>query len=290
MPYAKLPQVTLHYLQFPILKAENAALVLIHGLASNLAFWYLQIAPAFAQTHPVILFDLRGHGRSSRPTKGYHPKVMAEDLHDFLDHLGIQRVHLLGHSFGGVVALHFSHRYPERVKSLILADVHLSMIKRRQRLNRWHYWPKLKQVLQALKLPITIQGEQINFQLLEACMRMQLTCAPDFKRLQPLLSPFLGVTSPKEARLWLQLIDNRTIKQELYAPDELTLARLRSMFLPTLLIYGEHSQALQAGQFLNHLWPHAQFKSVPNAGHFFPLSQHTALLNATYEFWNSTDN
>ena len=80
--------------------------VMIHGLLlGSMASWYFTAAPALARRHRVRLYDLRGHGRSSIPATGYQLPSMAADLEALMSHLGMERVHLVGHSFGGRVAL-----------------------------------------------------------------------------------------------------------------------------------------------------------------------------------------
>ncbi len=71
--------------------ADAAAedLVMVHGLATNLAFWYLQMAPELNRDYRVTLYDLRGHGRSERTESGYAAADLATDLQKLLDHLEI---------------------------------------------------------------------------------------------------------------------------------------------------------------------------------------------------------
>jgi pimeloyl-ACP methyl ester carboxylesterase len=80
-------------------------LVMVHGLATNLAFWYFQYAPEFARRFRVTLLDLRGHGRSQMPADGYSPTDLARDLAGLLYHLQIDMANLIAHRLGGVVAL-----------------------------------------------------------------------------------------------------------------------------------------------------------------------------------------
>ena len=78
----------------------------------------------FTDRHRVLVPDQRGHGECSNPGRAdaYSLDILAEDLGGFLDALDVQRVHLLGHSMGGMVALRFALRYPQRLASLILMD------------------------------------------------------------------------------------------------------------------------------------------------------------------------
>jgi pimeloyl-ACP methyl ester carboxylesterase len=99
---------------------------MVHGLATNMAFWYFHYAALFARRYRSPLYDLRGHGRSEMPPGGYTPDNLARDLEGLLDHLSIRRAHFLVHSFGGVIALNLARVAPERIASLVLADTHIS--------------------------------------------------------------------------------------------------------------------------------------------------------------------
>ncbi len=130
MPVALVNGVRLNYLQTEEPGGETRPdLLMVHGLATNMAFWYLPYAPIFAQRFRVTLYDLRGLGRSEMTPDGYTPQNLARDLSCLLDHLGIARTHVLAHSFGGVVALNLACAEPKRVQSLVLADTHLSAVR-----------------------------------------------------------------------------------------------------------------------------------------------------------------
>ena len=118
MPKAAINGFDVHYQQM----GQGADVVLLHGLFASLAFWYFSVMPGLAKSFRVTAYDLRGHGYTDIPNAGYTSSDMANDLHALLDHLQIERAHLVGHSFGGAVALQYTLIHPERVHSLTLAD------------------------------------------------------------------------------------------------------------------------------------------------------------------------
>jgi 3-oxoadipate enol-lactonase len=91
--------------------------VLLHGAFMDRRTWVHQF-PAFARQFRVVRYDIRPFGESSRPEKAYS---VPDDLLRLLDHLKIEKAHLVGHSFGGGVALDFALLHPNRVASLVLA-------------------------------------------------------------------------------------------------------------------------------------------------------------------------
>ncbi len=101
--------------------------VFLHGLVmDNLSSWYFSVANSAAQKADVVLYDLRGHGRSERPSSGYGLDEMVADLEGILDAQGIDGpVDLIGNSYGGLLALAFAFAHPERTGGLLLADPHL---------------------------------------------------------------------------------------------------------------------------------------------------------------------
>lgn len=106
-------------------RGEGPALVLLHGLfVGSLAQWYFLGATALAASHRVIMLDLRGHGRSSRPPGGYDLPTLARDVDRVLDHLDVRGpIAVAGHSYGGLVGLHLHRR--RALAQLILLDTPL---------------------------------------------------------------------------------------------------------------------------------------------------------------------
>lgn len=100
---------------------QGQAIVLIHGLFGSYENLGV-IARALAGQWQVVNLDMRNHGRSDRHDSMSYA-LMAEDVKDTLDHLGLDQVILLGHSMGGKIAMEFALRYPDRVNKLILADI-----------------------------------------------------------------------------------------------------------------------------------------------------------------------
>lgn len=117
------PQVNLHVEE----QGAGPPLLLLHGLGASTYSWR-HVMPALARTHRVIALDLRGFGRSDKPfDQRYSAADQASHVLAFIARRGLERVTLVGHSFGGAVALlttlELNARAPGTVGRLVLLDV-----------------------------------------------------------------------------------------------------------------------------------------------------------------------
>ena len=97
--YAEVNGVRLHYL----IGGTGSPVVLLHGYAETGYMWRPLMQP-LAKRHTVIVPDLRGAGGSSKPESGYDKKNMAVDIHELTTLLGFERVSIVGHDIGLMVA------------------------------------------------------------------------------------------------------------------------------------------------------------------------------------------
>lgn len=100
---------------------SGAPLVLLHGIGGNASQWAGQLA-AFADTWDVVAWDAPGYGGSDDPGPDWTLAEYADCLAGLLDALGLAQVHLLGQSWGGVLAQEMHRRHAGRLRSLVLAD------------------------------------------------------------------------------------------------------------------------------------------------------------------------
>lgn len=100
-------------------RGKGTPLVLLHGFPLDHHLWD-EIVPLLEDSFNLILPDLRGFGESETVDSPYTMEDYASDIAGLLDHLGIQKTAVAGHSMGGYVALAFARAYPERVSGLAL--------------------------------------------------------------------------------------------------------------------------------------------------------------------------
>ena len=118
--FADVNGVRLHY----SIGGKGNPVVLLHGYAETSHMW-LPIMPLLATNHTVIVPDLRGAGDSSKPESGYDKKNMAVDIHDLTVSLGFNRVSIVGHDIGLMVAYAHAAQFPQATERVVLMDAFL---------------------------------------------------------------------------------------------------------------------------------------------------------------------
>src|SRR3954467_9921416 len=96
--------------------AGAPVVVLGHGAGGNHAIWFQQV-PVFARDYRVVTWDQRGFGLSTNRNELANPIVATGDLLAILDHLEVERAHVVGQSMGGWAALGLALAHRERVRS-----------------------------------------------------------------------------------------------------------------------------------------------------------------------------
>ncbi|MHA6631092.1 alpha/beta fold hydrolase [Pseudonocardia sichuanensis] len=136
--HARLDGVDLHY----VTAGQGTPLVLLHGWPQTWYCWR-KVIPLLITDHLVVAPDLRGLGDSSRPSTGYDKRTVAADVDRLMrEALGIERFHVVGHDWGGVVGYALAAHFPEPVKSLTVVDVAIPGDGRpdiSQGGRRWHH-------------------------------------------------------------------------------------------------------------------------------------------------------
>jgi len=106
------------------MSGAGPAVLLLHGYGETGDMW-VPLAVDLARDHTVIVPDLRGLGRSSKPSSGFDKKTQAGDVAGVLAALRIEQIDLVTHDIGNMVGFAFAAQHPERVKRLVLIDAPL---------------------------------------------------------------------------------------------------------------------------------------------------------------------
>ena len=98
---------------------EGTPLVLLHGGVMTIDLTYADLIPTLAKRHRVIGVEFQAHGRTADIDRDLTYANLASDVVGLLDHLGIERAHVIGHSMGGGTALELAVNHPERLLSVV---------------------------------------------------------------------------------------------------------------------------------------------------------------------------
>lgn len=227
--------------------------VFLHGLVmDNLSSFYYTLAnPAAAAGAEVILYDLRGHGRSERPATGYGVTDSVADLDALLDALDVHEpVHLVGNSYGGTVALAFAVAHPDRVASLVLIEAHFAI-------EGW--------------------GEQMAGTLTEIAFGLR---DGDLDTWRSRHGRKLGRMAGNAD----DLINNTTLVDDLLAVKVLPAAGLRALTCPVRAVYGEDSDVLHHAAALEAYLGDFSLTVLPGCTHSV-LMEATGYLRDSLVTW-----
>jgi aminoacrylate hydrolase len=115
MPKAPIANGELYYETH----GSGTPLLLVSGLGGIANYWLPNI-PALSRKHQVVIHDHRGTGQSTRSTIHYSVDQMTDDVVALMDHLKLEKAHIVGHSTGGAIGQTMAVRHPERLSSLTI--------------------------------------------------------------------------------------------------------------------------------------------------------------------------
>ena len=258
MPRIDVRGLSAHYQQ----AGSGRDLVLIHGLGANLAFWYLSVVPLLAREHRVTVYDLRGHGLSTLAPTGYTTSELAADLAALLDRLGIQRAHLVGHSYGGAVALHLAAVQPSRVATVVAADAYLPCFEKNQQpLASLRAYAAARRLRRA-RISVPKGLPRVAYGLVDDLARKAHDEATP--------TAWQWTDQVRIGERWLQLRKSSTVVKDVRHPA-LTPVALAGLRAPVLAVYGQHSTYLASLRGIRKTVPRVQVVTVPRGGHLHPV-------------------
>ncbi len=236
-------------------KGAAETVVLVHGMFSNLSIYYFSIAPLLAKAFHVVLYDLKSHGKSERVATGYDLESMSDDLIALLDALQLDRVNIAGYSFGALIALKTAIRFPERCNKLVLIEA-------------------------------PDPGDDKTRDIIDDYSK-------DF--LVNYINNFTDTTKVKMGnrqlernhRMYEYLFYQTSLKKDmLLERDFFKREEIRSIAIRTLLLYGNASNCLEAGRFLQRQIPYAGWKELPG-DHNVPIQEPELIAQELLDFFNA---
>lgn len=241
---------------------DGPDLVMIHGLTGNLAVWHLKIVPMLWDRFRILTYDLRGHGYSDVPAQGYSADAMAGDLLELLDALDIERASVVGHSFGGDVALYFAYHHPERVDAVVAIEAAVPAMMHLRARDDWQGWEYWTDVLERSGKRVPPERRADAGYLLRASLSLPKKWGP-----------LRGL--PRNPKPFLRLVEETSLTADFEEVGALTLDRIPDIRVPVFLMYTERSAFIETHDHLLEHLPDAHSILLPRTewGHFGPLEQ-----------------
>lgn len=267
MPKVSVNGIKLHYQQL----GEGPDIVMLHGVTGNLAIWHLNIVPALMEEARVTTYDLRGHGYSDMPPSGYTTANLASDLAHLLDTLDIERAHIVGHSFGADIALHFTILHPERVERLVLAEPAIAALQRLRVREDWPGWEYWREKLGTAGVEVPPEKRYDIEYLVRSSIQI------------PKLFGF-GKGRPRRAAPLVRLMETTTAATDYSDVAGMTLEKIDQVRHPTLVVYGENSVFLGTYDYLKRHLPNCRAILMPASEHFAPLERPELFVGYLREF------
>ena len=232
-------------------KGEGPPLVLLHGFLCDSRCWRLQLEDLSDQFR-VVAWDAPGAGSSSDPPDPFTITHWAHSLAHFLDVVGIERAHVLGLSWGGVLAQEFYRLYPARVLGLILADTYAGW---RGSLPEEACQKRLQRCFLESRLPPD------EFVALWVHEFFTEDASPDLKEE---MSEVVSEFHPQGFRL---------MAKSLYDTD--TTALLPNIGAPTLVVWGDDDRRspMNIAEQLRDAIPEAELAIIAKGGHLSNMEQ-----------------
>jgi pimeloyl-ACP methyl ester carboxylesterase len=243
------------------MKGKGPAIVFIHSGGFDRRIWDDQFFP-FSDRYTVIRYDVRGYGKSTAPTKPYSDD---EDLYQLLKYLKVQKVHLIGLSMGGRIAIDFTLTHPEMVASLTAAAPGLS---------GFPFTPE--DTIELMKIIYSIQNDD-GTPAGEAWLRSAYNAAA---MENPAAAAKLRPIAIENSRAWLiNIFFPRP-------PFPLAAQRLSEMRVPTLVIRGDRDvpTITKIVDALEKNVPGAKKMIIPGTGHMVNVEKPGEFNSAVLDF------
>jgi Predicted hydrolases or acyltransferases (alpha/beta hydrolase superfamily) len=238
MPYCKIKDVDLFYEDIGV----GEPILFLHSHYNRGIIAFACQIQAFNKQYRCILPDYRGHGRTICENLTWDSGMMVKDMVDFLDSLGLEKVHVVGYSAGGSIGFHLAVEFPQYVASLVSIGC--------------DGFPFAESVHQFLPENL-IKNEQFDF-----------------------IEQMNNRHFDAHRGNWQEFMRQSAIDNDKY--PNLSKEQLSSIKAPVFIIVGENDTLIKQEQVVEaqNLIPNCQTFVVPNGGHnVHMLGEHTITIN-----------
>lgn len=248
---------------------DGAPILMIHGSGPGVSAWanWRGVLADMGKTNRVVAPDMVGFGYTEVPEgRDLGIGVWLDQLVSLLDNLELPKVHLVGNSFGGAIALHFTRKYPQRVAKLALMGAVSSSFPITEGLDKvWGYTPSHENMRELMNVFVHNKG-LISEDLIK--LRFEASKQRGMDKVYESLFP-----APRQQ--WVDV---------LALPDE----GLRSIKQPTLILHGRDDQVIPFSASLRafDLIPNASLLAFGGCGHWTQIEKRNEFVRAVLAFFN----
>ena len=240
---------------------KREAVVLLNGLAMSTKAWY-GFLPLLLDDFDVLLYDYLGQGESSKPDEPYSITRIAEYLTMVMDELGVEKVHSMGISYGGFIAIEHARQFWRRLHTLTLSGIILSR-------------EELFEQYEAISLRFYREGPE-RFDLYTEYMYEKIFGEPFVRRvtragLEPMRQRFTE-RYRDDVHCLIRLTE---AQEEYFGRLDERMPEYRAVTTPTLVMPGAQDRAipLWAQKKMLDVFPNSRWELIPDAGHVVYLER-----------------
>jgi len=259
---------------------SGPALLLLHGIAGSSSTWSSAMR-LLESRFTLIAPDFLGHGASDKPDGDYSLGNHASAMRDLLQVLGVDRVTVVGQSFGGGVALQFSYQYPELCERLVLVDA--------GGLGREVSWMLRLLAVPGVELVLPLLFPHVAGDWGDSVMQFARDRGVRNPRVAEMWRSYRSLTDPLYRRAFLRTM--RSVidagGQSVSAIDRLYLAGR----LPTLVVWGADDRIIPVSHAyrVQDVLPHSRLVVFPGVGHFPHAEVPERFVRALVDFIDATE-
>jgi pimeloyl-ACP methyl ester carboxylesterase len=281
LPQHPVQHVTVHgHRRAFVMAGSGPALLLLHGLGCDHATWE-PVIDGLAKRYTVVAPDLLGHGASDKPRADYSVGGFANGMRDLLTVLGIDKATVVGHSFGGGVAMQFGYQFPERTERLVLV-------------GSGGLGPEVSPAIRAITTTgfhqfmglLTLPGiRHVGTGGLRALSRTGIRGFRDFDEVAAIYDSFRDPAARAAVRHVVRAVVDWqgqivTMSDRAYLTDA----------MPMCVIWGDHDRVIPVShaERAAELAPNARIEILPNAGHFPHKDHPERFVKILHDFIRTT--
>ena len=240
---------------------RREAVALLNGLAMSTRAWY-GFLPLLADEYDVLLYDYLGQGESSKPDAPYSITRIAQYLTAIMDELGVEKIHSMGISYGGFIALEHARQFHRRLHTLTLSGIILSR-------------EELFEQYEAISLRFYRESPE-RFDLYTEYMYEKIFGEPFVRRvtragLEPMRQRFVE-RYRDDVHCLIRLTE---AQEEYFGSLDDRMPEYRAVTTPVLIMPGEQDRAipLWAQKKMLEIFPNSRWELIPEAGHVVYLER-----------------